>query len=124
LKEAGWSPWYVPTARLIHLVPAEKYGLKHIGARIEAGWYDYTLSRANKNQTGQRTTTIGGVPRRMYKRAFILWLKWVLARVSGKKGYQEYITWRRSLGAMRSHRELSRDAKRNAAKKTTKVVCV
>lgn len=106
LKKIGLTPWYVPEARLIHLVPADKCRLKHIAARNEAGTLHETYENAEKYFKNNRGSLLYGLPRWVYKDAFILWLKWMWARLRLKNGYQEYIEWRRMVGTIKGLRKV------------------
>ena len=90
LSQRGWRALYLPQARLAHFVPASKCTLQHILARAEAGGLD--MGMAQRNAT--HGWFIGGIPGWAVKEWFRDWGRWVLARIQGRKGYQEYVRWR------------------------------
>ena len=97
LKAQGLSAWYLPAARVVHFVPATKCCLKHIAARREA----HAFSNAHKLLGGDQGAFIFGLPRWMYRTAFELLLRWIWARVRGRRGYQEYVQFRSIIGTIR-----------------------
>jgi len=101
LKELGLTPWYLPTAKLLHFVPKYKLNLKHISARWESE--GYTIAR--ENMVNFQLHLIFGIPRWMFRRIFVLWKKWILTKLIGKKAYREYRRFRGMIGIMKATRE-------------------
>lgn len=102
LNRIGVAGWYVPGARLVHLVPGDKCELKHIANRIEAVVFD----RVSKNPAAYLNgRTIGRIPRWMYKDTAVAWLKWAMGRMRGRNSYREYIELRRMVGMIKALNE-------------------
>lgn len=113
LRQHGWSSWYLPRAKLIHFVPAEKCRLKHIVARAEASG----IYRASKSINRPHGPVIAGIPRWVYKKVVVSWIAWIWALARGKKGYREYLDFRSLIGTAKGFREFLRSPKRISGRK-------
>ena len=100
LIESGFSPWYLPKAKVSHYVPSHKISLRHIAERRRA--YGYYVG---EHDTFKQCPCITGIPRWMYKKLFILWTKWILAKLQRKKGYEFYLGFQELLGNMKGIRD-------------------
>lgn len=107
LNQAGWLPWYLPQARIRHLVPAKKVQFKHIMDRREAFGYESAAERLAE----YNGPMVLGLPRWIYKQIIFSYLKYWKSRVSGKPGYQEYAHYRFLKGLIDGIRELPREKK-------------
>ena len=108
LRSEGMRPWYVPEARLSHFVPASKSTLRHIGDRVEAhGRYLALVASARHG----RPRTVFGWPGRLAVDAGRRWIEWSWARVRGHKAYEEYKTWRRTVGMLKETHKLLRSGR-------------
>jgi glucosyl-dolichyl phosphate glucuronosyltransferase len=117
LRGLGMAAWYLPRARVVHFVPKEKCGIEHVGAGAEAhGRYSLHASAALPFQDrlnlrprpDGRDRMLAGVPWRVYLHLVALGFRWCLARVGGRKAYEEYALIRFCIGAMREYRHLDR----------------
>ena len=94
LTERGLEAWYLPPARLVHIVPASKVTLKHVGDRKRA--YGRYLGRElYKTQT--RRLPVFNIPpwlgRKLVKNA----ASWITAKMIGS-GIAEYLELQETLG--------------------------
>ena len=105
LNAAGWTPWYLPEARIAHFVPSRKSTLRHIAERAES--YARRIAEADSGPVRGPL----GIPPSMYPRTAELWVAWALARLRGRPAYHEYLELRRAIGRMRG---LARRRKRLA----------
>ena len=113
LRSEDMRPWYVPEARLSHFVPASKSTLRHIGDRVEAhGRYLALVGSAGRG----RPRTIFGWPCRLTVQALERWIEWLWARLRGHKAYDEYKTWRRTMGMLKETRTLLRSGRMGDAR--------
>ena len=101
LGSQGCRAWWVPEARVRHLIPASKSCLGHIAARMESAAAAEVLSRPES----ARGRTLVGVPLWAYGRALHLAARWAYSRLRGRRGYWAYLEWRRLKGAVTAHRE-------------------
>jgi len=100
LRESGIEGWYLPEASLLHFVPRSKCTIKHVASRLEAEAYNNSIKVIN-NYIG---STIFGVPPYLIKMATLNYLKWLWAKINGKKGFEEYIRFKKTLGMIRRFR--------------------
>ena len=115
LRDHGVLPWYLPAAVVAHFVPAHKSRLEYTASNWEAAGV-YCASRSVtstpflhsrpylrvycENGPGR----LGAVPWRTYRGAIRFLLRWVLARMAGRKGYRHYASWRFCRGAIEGFR--------------------
>lgn len=97
LRGIGLKALYLPKARLRHFVPALKCTLSHISIRQEAYYKELSLEKI-KNYQGP---VFFGIPRWMFKAIVLNYLKWILRKITFKKGYKEYIEYRGTLGSIK-----------------------
>lgn len=102
LERNGSKRWYIPEASVMHYVPAKKCTLNYIAARREYNGY-YNAKENNYIPPG---ILIYGIPRWMYKEAFILWSRWLKSKIFRKNGYEEYINFRRYIGTLKGIKEI------------------
>jgi glucosyl-dolichyl phosphate glucuronosyltransferase len=97
LKDAGWTGVYVPEAKVRHFVPARKSTLEHIAERIEVSAY----TDFDRLETRRGLPRVLGVPLEVYKRAVFSRAGYLFDRLAGKKGYRNFIRYKRSMGQLR-----------------------
>ncbi len=97
LRGIGLQALYLPKASLRHFVPAWKCTLAHISNRQEAYYKELSLERI-KNYQG---LVLFGIPCWMFKAIVLNYLKWILRKITFKKGYKEYIEYRETLGSIK-----------------------
>jgi GT2 family glycosyltransferase len=101
LKQQGMIGLYLPAARIKHWVPVHKCSMQHIVARLEAAAYH----RARSNPVPYSRLEIAGYPVVMILRGIKLYLKWLVRRATGRKGYAEWIACRLWAARLRGRRE-------------------
>jgi len=115
LRSQGFLPWYLPAAVVAHFVPAHKSRLQYTASNWEA----MGVHCASRSVTStpflqrrpylraycqSRSRGVGVVPWRTYSGAVRFVLRWLLARMIGRKGYQDYVSWRFCRGAIAGFR--------------------
>ena len=105
LRGMGLLPWYVPAARVKHFVPASKLSLKHIANRNEAAAY-YSVVRFGMQRPPGRWWV--GTLLWEYARLARRFVRWCVARMAGRPGYQEYVSFRRQVGKVKALRDRRR----------------
>src|SRR5206468_3435367 len=93
LQTAGWRPWYLPAVRLGHLVPEAKCNVAHVGDRREASAYEIAGGRPPEPVRALRW------------RVARTWWEWRWATARGRKGYRQYVEYRRTRGILRRMRD-------------------
>lgn len=87
LNARGLVPWYLPTARIKHLVPGHKIQKAHIMARQEAYGFEQAVNYSESYTKGEK---IFGLPRWLFRQRCGLWTKYLFQRLQGNLGYKEY----------------------------------
>lgn len=111
LNQKGWQGYYLPEARIKHFVKARACELKFLAIRREA-WGHYQ-ARYYKEYMGGRMFL--GCPRWMYRVLLSNWVKWIIKRVKGEKGYLEYVAFREIVGLIQGTREINQAERVNGA---------
>lgn len=93
LEALGLKALYLPDASIQHFVPKSKMTLEHIASRAEA--YGRTLA---SDEDCRSATLLFGAPRWMWFRLLVLLKDYWLSRVTGQRGYKEYLAYRRLRG--------------------------
>lgn len=114
LRRHGFRPWYLPDAAVVHFVPSHKCRLPYTAQNWEASGF-YAASRSttctpffHARPHLRRYCEGRGfarVPWAAYAGATRFAAAWVLARLRGRAGYEEYASWRFCLGVIKGARE-------------------
>jgi len=115
LRERGLLPWCLPHAVVAHFVPAHKTRLEYTAANWEAsGVYSARRSATStpflqrrpylRPYCEDRPPRVAGVPWRAYQGAARFLLRWLLARMVGRKAYRHFASWRFCRGAIEGFR--------------------
>ena len=108
LQQLDMSPWYLPDAHVVHFTPAKKCTLQRVAENTEAqGLYSAHTAQIvpfaeNRPDLWPSVATRDGV---LHTKIASYWLRWVWARVHGKKGYGEYLSMRFCIGRLRGLKE-------------------
>lgn len=95
LVQAGMEPWYLPTAKLRHIVPTSKVSLRHIANRRRA--YGRFVMH-NEIECQNRVVPLLGVPHWILRRLLETGAGWIFAKMTGRKGFTEYLNVQELLG--------------------------
>ena len=116
LTRLGLAAWYIPEARVIHFVPRAKCTIEFLGQNSEAiGAYSVRAARPHRfllrrpdlrAWCEKRGVAVAGIPWPLYLTTAVLGARWLVARILGRKGYAEYVSWRFCVGRMKAYREL------------------
>ena len=96
---AGLEAWYVPAAKLRHIVPKAKVSLAHLATRRSTGGL-----AGGRTLPLYRVVPFLGVPRWVVRRILTHPAAWLLARMTGKDGFAEYLDLREALGLAKGFR--------------------
>ena len=107
LMKSGIEAWYLPLAKLRHIVPMSKVSLRHLGNRRRA--YGRFEAR-NVSRSHTRLVPLLGVPPWVVRKFLEASAAWIFARISGRSGFSEYLEAQEMLGVA--------DALRTARKRT------
>lgn len=86
LKSSGLKPWYIPELSIIHYVPEHKSEFKHIMDRKMANGY----FNAQKKKAKLKRPFIFGVLCWSIIKLIISYFGWLIARLTGQRGYSQY----------------------------------
>ena len=101
LTQAGIEPWYLPSAKLRHIVPTNKVSLRHLGNRRRAyGRYE----ASTVSETRKRNVPLLNVPPWVVRKLLETGAAWIFARVTGKRGFAEYLDLQGMLGVAEGFR--------------------
>jgi glycosyltransferase involved in cell wall biosynthesis len=95
LTQAGVEPWYLPLAKLRHIVPTNRVSLKQMGVRRRA--YGRYVAR-EVNETRKRNVPLLDVPPWVIRTLLETGTAWIFARMTGKSGFAEYLKLQETLG--------------------------
>jgi GT2 family glycosyltransferase len=90
---AGLEAWYLPAAKIRHIVPTAKVSLAHLAKRRRA-WGLYQA----RDLPMYRVVPLLGVPSRLVLRILFRFGVWLVAKVAGRKGYARYLLLQEALG--------------------------
>lgn len=116
LRRHSVLPWYLPHAVVSHFVPAAKCRMEYTAANWEGcGMYGASRSAVTtpffhrrphlRAYCEDRRPRLAGAPWRTYAGAARFLVRWLLARMNGRTGYEDYVSWRFCRGAIRGFRE-------------------
>jgi hypothetical protein len=118
LRRMGVAPWYLPRARVAHVLPEAKCSFQYIAGIIEAsgehyamtGRFGYFLRARPRLRWWCRRDgpMLGGIPARLYLKVAALGCQWLLTRIRNRSGYDERLSLHFCIGAMRGHRMIHR----------------
>ena len=111
LVKAGMQPWYLPTAKLRHIVQTSKVSLRHIANRRRA--YGRFVMH-NEIECQNRVLPLLGVPPWILRRLLETGAGWIFAKVTGKNGFTEYLNVQEILGLAEAARARSISVKTRA----------
>jgi len=100
LQAIGLKPMYIPSCSIQHFVPKSKMTLEHIASRAEASGrfsVDWALESS--------PVRILGVPRWMWKKTILFFLKSKLKKLVNKNWTADYVLYRQLLGCIKKIRE-------------------
>lgn len=128
LQRLGLRPWYLPRARVVHHLPREKCGLRHIANKawaqgeyvaysrteLDLSTYSYIEDFLRERPTlrswcDDPGLRFRGVPLRFYRKAASLWVRRLMAKRRGSCGYEEYLAQRFCLGMIDGLQRLRRE---------------
>ncbi len=98
LRQDGLTTWYIPEAKVYHIVPKRKCGQAHIGRRWEAIGFDEVVSSSAHEYQGKK---IGKTPLWLLKKTLLAYGKWLTAKCRGQKAYKEYVEYQYLRGIIR-----------------------
>jgi glucosyl-dolichyl phosphate glucuronosyltransferase len=101
LQKAGYSPWYLPDALIVHFVGQEKSTFAHIAGRNQALGFFIGQQAA---QGIKKRPPFYGIPKWMYKEAMLLFYDWTVEKLKGQKGYAKYMQFKYKIGQMQGIR--------------------
>jgi glycosyltransferase involved in cell wall biosynthesis len=101
LQKAGYSPWYLPDALIVHFVGRQKSTFKHIASRYQA--QGFFIGQQNA-QSIKKRPRFYGIPKWLYKQAMILLYDLAVEKIKGKKGYAKYMRFKYKIGEMQGMR--------------------
>lgn len=101
LIRSGMESWYLPAAKIRHIVPMSKVSLKHLGNRRRAyGRYE----ARNSSHPRKHNLPLLGVPPWVVRKLFETSAAWIFARMTGKSGFAEYLEAQETLGVAEGFR--------------------
>lgn len=112
IRNNGFTPLYLPGARIRHFVPASKMGTKHIAARSRAnGYYNAIVDAGVGADEGP---TIVGVPLRRLKVLVKLIMSYLKDKAANRDGRSNYVKIHKTIGAMKAYRDMAVSKKENS----------
>jgi glycosyltransferase involved in cell wall biosynthesis len=102
LSQAGLEPWYLPAAKVRHIVPKEKVSLAHLAKRRRS----YGRYRARELPMS-RVVPFLGVPSWVVRRVLRHSGTWFFARMTAKSGFGQYLALQEALGLAEGFRSRS-----------------
>lgn len=101
LQTIGLRPLYLPGASIKHFVPKMKMTLDHIASRTEASGRFLADKALNTP-----SVCFQGVPRWIYKQAFVFLLKSKIKRILLMHWHLDYLSYRRLVGCIKQIKNL------------------
>jgi glycosyltransferase involved in cell wall biosynthesis len=99
---AGLEAWYLPAAKLRHIVPKAKVSLAHFAKRRRSdGLY------GARDLPMHKVVPFLGVPRWVVRRILTDYASWLLAKATAKNGFAEYLSLCEALGLAQGFRSRS-----------------